>query len=140
MSFFDKLFRKQRETPAAAVDPVAPVAADAEAAESSKAVPDLEQPAAPIDQSIAPAPLIRPFDFSRHTLTPAEPFLKPGPIDPFKDLSGHSLISSESLSDSARRDRESQCFHRYKRVKSLTSEYDLCANCGHIVLHWSARI
>lgn len=139
MSFFDKLFRKQRETPAAAVDSGAPDVANVEAAESSKAVPELEQPAPPTEQSIAPTPLIRPFDLSRHTLTPSEPFLKLGPIDPFKDFSGPSLISFE-LDDSARRDRESQCFHRYERVKSLTSEYDLCTNCGHIVLHWSARI
>ena len=139
MSFLDKLFRKQRKTPAAAIDRVAPDVANVETAEPSKAVPDSEQPAAPIDQSIAPTSFIRPFDLSRHQI-PSEPFLKPGPIDPFKDLSGHSLISSDLFGDSARRDRQSQCLHRYERVKSLASEYDLCTNCGHIVRHWSARI
>ena len=139
MSFFDKLFRKQRKTPTAAIDRVTPDVANVGTAEPSKAVPDSEQPAAPIDQSIAPTSFIRPFDLSRHTLTPSEPFLKPAPILPLQDLSGPSLISFE-LDDSARRDREFQCFHRYKRVKSLTSEYDLCTNCGHRVLHWSARI
>ena len=139
MSFLDKLFRKQRKTPAAGVDLVPPVAGDAEAAELTKE-PELEQEAAPTEHSIAPTSFIRPFDLSQHTLIPAEPFLKPGPIDPFKDLSGHSLISSDLFGDSARRDRQSQCLHRYERVKSLASEYDLCTNCGHIVRHWSARI
>jgi hypothetical protein len=139
MKFFDKLFARRKETPAAEVDPVAPVAADAEAAESSKAVPELEQKASPTEQSIAPTPLIRPFDLSRHTLTPSEPFLKLGPIDPFKDLSEPSLISFE-LDDSARRDRQFRCIHRYERVKSPTTEYDVCTACGHIVHHWSARI